>query len=583
MRLFRLLLAGLACWALLAAAVPAGAEAPPDPLRLVPAEADLLVKVEQPRRLLEAFTTLDWVKDVHQIDALREFYDSTTVRRVTQLVTYFEKQLGAGWPDLLDRLTSGGAVLAVKFGANPASALLVVQGTDADLLRRFLKLALEVAEQELARREAKDRPERAAYRDIETVRVGKDFHAAAAGTALLISNSEKGLRIGLDLHLDGRPKSLAGAAAVAEARRLLPRDPLAWAWLNLETIRKAPRAKDLFALPNNNPALTVLFGGWLDVTRRSPFLCAGFYRDPDGFRTTFRWPRGREGMPEELAGHLPPAGQPGSLPFLEPKGVLASSSFFLDLARFWDHRAKLLNEQQLKGLEDFDKNSGRFLAGNQLSKLLAQAGAHQRIVVANQGRPGYQTVPPQRIPAFAYVVALREPEPFARSMEAILRGAALLAGTQVKLKLVEEPHGDHTIVGYRFPEDAKLRFNDNNFRFNFSPCFVTVGDRFVASSTLELCHELVDLLEKEAREKAQKGSPATVRTQFYAAGGAELLRSIEDQLLTQTILNQALSPKDARRQVQALIELVHRLGALQIEAQYEAQDLRYDVRLKMDK
>ena len=34
--------------------------------------------------------------------------------------------------------------------------------------------------------------------------------------------------------------------------------------------------------------------------------------------------------------------------------------------------------------EEFDKNSGRFLAGSQFSKLIAQAGAHHRFVVAHQ-------------------------------------------------------------------------------------------------------------------------------------------------------------------------------------------------------
>ena len=40
------------------------------------------------------------------------------------------------------------------------------------------------------------------------------------------------------------------------------------------------------------------------------------------------------------------------------------------------------------------------------------------------------------------------------------------------LKLVEEKHGDLTLVGYRFPEDVPLRGDTNDLRFNFSPCFV---------------------------------------------------------------------------------------------------------------
>src|SRR5262249_45205997 len=49
------------------------------------------------------------------------------------------------------------------------------------------------------------------------------------------------------------------------------------------------------------------------------------------------------------------------------------------------------------------------------------------------------------------------------------------------------------------PEGDGKGAEDYSLRYNYSPCFVTVGDHFIASSTLELCHELVDLLQKEGK------------------------------------------------------------------------------------
>jgi hypothetical protein len=578
MRLFRHFCSWLGCLALVLTAGAVRADAPPDPLRLVSEQADFFVKVEQPRRLVEAVTGLDIVRRLQAIEAVRELSDSTNLRRLRQLLAYVEKELGVERMELLDRLAGGGAVLAVQFGAKPAPALFILEGKDEALTGKFFKLALAVLEEELARQEAKDRPEKGSYRDVETVRIGKEFHAAALGTALLLSNSEKALQAAIDQRRQEGSKSLAGSASVAEARRLLPPEPLAWAWLNLETVRKAPQAKDVFALPRNEPTLTVLFGGWLDVAGRSPFLCAGLSRERTGFRATVRMPRGREGMPTELAAHLPPADGPGSLPLLEPRGVLYSSSFYLDVSKFWEHRAGLLNERQLKGLEDFNKNSAVFLAGTQLSRLLTQAGAHHRIVVAHQAQTGYKIMPAQRIPAFAVLMEMREPEAFGRSLEAILRAAALLGGTQVKLKLVEEKHGDRTIVGYRFPEDAEVKGDTNKVRFNFSPCFVRVGNQFIVSSTLGLGRELVELVEAEAKGEPAQASPASVRTRLYASGGVELLRDNEDQLLAETILSQALPPEAAQEQVRAFLELVRRLGTVQLEAHYGPNTFRYDVR-----
>ncbi len=586
MLLFRHLTGSLACLALLGASTLACASGldrpPPEPLRLVPDQVDVIVEVKHPRQLIEAVTRLDLFQQLLGLPPLAEFFDSTNYRRFYQLVAYFEKQLGARWPDLVDQLAAGGAVLGVKLGPNPAPALLVVQGKDEKLLRRFADLALQIAEQELARQEAKERPEKGCHRNVQTIRIGPEFHAAVAGSALLISNQEESLKHAINLHLDGDQHSMVHVKRLPEARKLLPPDPLALAWLNLETVQKNQQAQNVLKTQRDDVNLTVLFGGWLDVARRSPFLTAGLYRRDDGFVTAVRMPRGREGMGPELTLHVPPSGEPGSRPLLEPKGVVFSHSFYLDVSKFWEDRAKLFNEKQVKTIEEADKSPSRFLTGLHLSKLLTQAGSYHRVVAVNQPKSGYQKKPKQPIPAFAYVVELREPEEFSKSVATALRGIALLAGTQYKLKLVEQKHGNYQIVGYRFPEDAKLPNDVNDIRFNFSPCFVTVGKQFVLCSTLELCHELIDLLEKEAKEKPA-GSPAAQRTQLYSTGGALVLKAFEDQLLVQTILGQAVTPDEAKEQVRALIDLVRKLGSLEIEANYGIEDFRYDIRLKLAK
>ena len=74
------------------------------------------------------------------------------------------------------------------------------------MLRRFFQLGLELLEQELARQEVNDRPEKSTYRGIETVAIGKDFHAAVVGSALAISNVGKGVQLAIDQQLDGGKK-----------------------------------------------------------------------------------------------------------------------------------------------------------------------------------------------------------------------------------------------------------------------------------------------------------------------------------------------------------------------------------------
>jgi hypothetical protein len=563
-------------------AVSLRAETPSDPLNLVPDQADLIVKIENPRRLVDVVTNLEVLKPLRELQQFREFYDSTNTRRFYQLVAYFEKELGLAWPELLDRLASGGAVFAIKFGGDKPPFGFVIQGRDEALLRKFIGLASTVLDQELARQESKDHLEKSAHRHIEIVHIGHDFHAAVVGCSLIIANSADGLKHALDVHLD-RKKNMTGVATVAEARQLLPAHPLAWMWLNMETVHKAPQAKDLFAQPRNDATVTVAYGGWLDVARRSSFLCAGLYQDKERIYTTIRMPRGRHGMPSELVTHIPPSDDAGSLPLLEPKGVIFSTSYYFDVGKLWEYRDKVFNKEIAKSFEDLDKNTALFLSplGNKLGKLLTQAGTHHRFVVVNQPRPVDKQARLGFVTQFAFglVLDMREPT-FGEEINKLLRGAALLAPFRfpIKLTMVEEKHHDVTVIGYRFDDkDPSARINVNNSPLGIlsTPSFALVGNYLVAASSLELCKELVNLIRQET-ESATPRNLTNSQTRVYADGGAQLLHLIEDQLFAQTILSQALDPKEAKEQVRKLIDWVNGLGMIEIDSTYADQSFHYD-------
>ncbi len=596
MRLFRFSASGLLALTLCVAA--ARAETPPSPrpsppkggeggakgtpARLLPDQADLLVEVRQPRRLVETLTGLDALKQLRQLSAVREFLDSTSYRRFYQFVAYFEKELGAPWPQLLDRLAGHGAVLGVKLGPQPAPALLVIEGDDEQLMRKFFQFGLRVVEQELARQEAKDKPVKGTYEGIDTVKIGAEFHAAVAGSALFLSNNDKALCAGLDRHLGRAKKSIADVAGVAEAGKLLPAEPLVSFWLNMETVRKSPAAKAAYqSPPRDDPNLTVLLGHYLDLLGRTPFVCAGVYAEKNGFLATVR--RARPRRHGRRPDHARSAGRCARLaPLLEPKNVLYSESNYLNIAGIWNERAKLFNEKQVQGLEKVDKQAGPFLAGAKVSKLLTQTAPYYRFVAAHQLKVGYKKTPQISIPAFALVWELREPEAFGKSMETILRGAALLAGVQANLKLTEEKYKDCKLVGYRFPETEPIKADVNDLRFNFSPCFTRVGDQFVWCSTIELCRELVDLIQKEGTSPS-RGDPRSARSRLYASGATAYLKTIEDLLVTGAALDQAATPKEAREQIKMFLDLVRRLGALSLEVRFDEKTTQYDIRLQPEK
>ena len=58
---------------------------------------------------------------------------------------------------------------------------------------------------------------------------------------------------------------------------------------------------------------------------------------------------------------------------------------------------------------------------------------------------------------------------------------------------------------------------------------------------------------------------------------------MEDQLIAQTILRQALAPDEARQQAKAVIDLVRRLGVFETETEYAPKSFRYDLQWKLGK
>ena len=65
----------------------------PDPLRFVPKQADVALRVE-PGKLVEAIQSIPKLAELAKFPALREGLDSTNVRRFVKLLNYYERSWG---------------------------------------------------------------------------------------------------------------------------------------------------------------------------------------------------------------------------------------------------------------------------------------------------------------------------------------------------------------------------------------------------------------------------------------------------------------------------------------------------------
>ncbi len=545
-----------------------------DPLDCIPPSAQLVIVSDSPRKLAQTVTGLDAFQKAQKLPQYRAIYDSAGAKRAFQLLALFEKELGAKWPDLLDQLAGAGAAIGLQFADDPAPVILVLQGKDAEQVKKATELALQTIEGEMARTGAKDGPKRYDIAGHDAVKIG-DAHAARVGATTIVSNNETMLKAAVLLATADRTKSSQHKAR-RDAFKLLPKDPLAWLWVDLASVKKSQASKDFFDATRKDFLQTLVVGGTIDCVKRADFVAAGVYQDADGTnRIAVRLPAGRSEFPPEFQLHVPPKGEPGTLPLLEPPGTIYSHSLHLDISHLWTNRKTLLNDEIRGGLEKADKDISKILPGSvKFGELLSMWGPHHRIVVANHDTPPYKKQPSQRFPAFGYVATGRDPK-FAKSVEPALRSAAIIASLQFSLKMVEHTHDGIGIVAYRFPEDKELADDPEGIRFNFEPCFAVVGDELVVASTVELCKKLITEL-KSPRASA-KASTAVIRGKISAKGGAEFLAAAPDPLITDAILSRGIGLEDARKEVAALVGWLKTLGTFRGEL--DISDTQYKLDL----
>ncbi|OWK46687.1 hypothetical protein FRUB_00386 [Fimbriiglobus ruber] len=549
-----------------------GRSATPELLSLVPKEAGFVVVVENPRKLVESVRKHELYQSAQALPQVREALDSTVARRFFQLITYYERDLGAKWPDLLDKIAGGGIVVGSAVDADPTPALLVVRGTDESVSAEFYTRALSVLEQEVARQSGatgEQKLRRVTENGVETSHLGKEFHSARVGSVIYVANQEVALKAGLALSNKGKSgASAADLPGPKAARKLLGGDPLVWTWLDFAKIKERQATKDFFSSTRKDFTQTLLFGSTADAFRRADFVAAALYKTDSGFRGIVRIPAKRADLPKEFALHAPTPDQPGSLPLLEPKGVVYSQSFYLDLGALWTQRKQLINEQQLKDIEKGERDVSRVLPGTTLGKLFEMSGPYHRVVVAHRDEKLYGVTPDQQIPPFALVTSMRDPQ-FGKTAVAAMRAGALLASVQYGLKMADEVHDDVTITTYRFPETGEYpgRGDPGKLRFNFVPSFAVVGEFLVVSSTPGLIKDLIPELRKTATPGDRSSS--VWRARGYAPGTAATLRDNPEPVVTTTVLTQGIGLSEAKKQVEQIADFVATLGAIGLEIDHQ--------------
>ncbi len=576
----------LSCLAVVVA-VGVSSAAPPDPLSFIPKEATLVLKVEKPRQLVEAVRSLDAYQGYESLPAVKAALESPTAKVFFQMLATAETKLGQKWPAMLDSLAGGGIAIGSAPKGDNSPFVLVSQGTDEAKAGEAFKLVIELLSAELARQSPPDapiKPEVGQVKGADALKLGDAFFLLRHKATLVLSNKKEGAEKALALVTGEKgAESVLTNADVPAAKKLLAGDPLAWFWFDLKKLKAEDQGfKDFLENARTQGFLLFILGSTTDAVRRADYVTGGVFQTSTGFKASIKLPAKRADLPDVMALHAPLKQEvPGSLPFLEPKGVLVSHSMYLDVGAFWKQRKTALGEQELKDLEKAAKDISVFLPGTTLGELLEMSGPHHRVVMVERGENQYKTVPDFPLPEMALVTSMRDPK-FGKSMMTVIRTAALLIGIQVGgLTMKEEKHDGIDILTYRFADGKPLASDPTNIRYNFVPSFAVVGDQLVVASSPKLLKDLIPEVKKGIDPKLC--SPAVWRAKGYGTGAEQALKARPEATITDTVLSQGVGLDEAKKQLEQLAGWVGKLGTIDVTIDHGEKAFEFAVEWRLKK
>lgn len=487
-----------------------------------------------------------------------------------------ELRLGKSWRNALESLAGGGATVAFDPASN--GAVLLAKSTDEVFLSRSRESLLEFAKGQNQGRGV----ERSEHRGIAIDNLDK-VQLAVLGPWLVVSSDGGLLQNVIDRWFD-EGASLAANARWLEATAKRPQDAAVWSWVDLLTLRESGQAKQLFRGQAEDFGGELLIGGILGALSRTRYLAGALELTTWDARLSFAIPFEKDWVsgPRE---HFFGAGAQGRAPgLLLPDSTLLSVSAYRDLKSLWLQAGDLFDEATNDGLAAAESQLTTLFAGRDFGEeILGALRPELQLVVARQ----QFTKPPMpavRLPSFALVAELREPERMERELRRIFQSligflnvvGAMQGQPQLDVERVRDADGLELTVATYVAEPDEEQSERARIQFNFSPTLAFREGRLILSSSETLARQL-------AGAKAQASDEA-VNTRLHALGPAirSILLDNRGQLIAQNMLTKGQSQEEAAKELDTALTLLESLREVDLRLLADDQ-LRLELRVGLRK
>jgi hypothetical protein len=520
-----------------------------------------------------------------RVESLEEYQQAVQKKEYLAfqgVLQYVESRIGMTWREAIAALTDGGLTLAMD--APTEGVVLLSKARDEATLTtlrdEFLRLAREDAKSK-----GKSDPYRSRdYRGVTVYEANGGGFATVGPWFVAVNKGDLGKGV-LDRLLDAGGDSLAGNERFAPARKAAPDDTAGWAWFDIDVIREAQATKGKpFATQTDNPLAELLVGGLLDTLQHTPYLTASLTFETQTLGLSFAMPHEPGWVTESRHYFFGPEGK-GVAPAVPAiDGLLFSFASYRDISEMWLRGGDLFNQNVADKLAEADSNLSMFFGGKDFGEdVLGSFEPEVLFVAARQVFADDQPQPAIRLPAFAFVFDMKDPDTMRRELRRTFQSAigfinvlgAMNGQPQLELDMATAD-GVELVTSSYLPDAGKSEPGEARIHFNFSPPAAFAGKKFILASTADLARQLA---AAPTTDVAAAGLNTSVRLDMPQL--QDVLEDNRAQLISQNMLEEGRSREEAEQQIGALLAIVGVLRDLSVELQTEGNQITLDLQLRL--
>ncbi len=505
-------------------------------------------------------------------------------KRFQMGLSAFEGSMKQSWQEALQTLTDGGLTVAFSPDSDGSLAVLI-NSSNPEALERLQDFVLGL--QLLSGKSAKQ----TTYRELTVHEMADGARMVRFDHWMLLVSKPKFGKAIIDHYLDHAGATLQENPRFAQAlQQVQPSNseqPAAWAYLDVETIRSAGLAKEVFRERLDNYFGELVFGGVLANLRQVPFatLALDVKQSGIGLQATTPHDRKWEAPREYFFGEESPAVAPA---LIQVDERLFAVSTYRDLSQMWLRSGDLLGDKAQEQMAQAETQLTTFFSGLDFGEdILGAMEPGIQMVGKVQAYSDDAPVPAVKFPAFALQFRMKDPESTRPELRRVFQsfiGFLNITGAQngqPPLDLgMESVESAQLFTATYVPNRALSDRTQAPIFFNFSPTVAFAGDHFILSSTTALAREL-SLMDSVTETKAVSGTANTLAS-VDAQIGRRALEVNRPHLVANSMLEKGQSKEAAEGEIDLLLGIIDYFHDANFSLDVNDQQMQMNLTVNLD-